>query len=429
MGRSRAKARRPEGPKNPPLFVDWGFLWRRPSDAVAIHRWNARRVWREHPWLRPKLALLRELVAWPRQAARLSRYYADRYGGAAKRASGKKKHVQRREMRRLALVHFIPPRAYYLFNLHDEANARRAPEYLHRIETKRDGLFRFLRRSAGGDSRSVVDKSLFAETCRVHGLRTPPVLLEIDGGDVAAVTAAPAPGACDLIVKPAIGRGGREIERWDRVDAGYRSPSGETLSEAALLQRLLERSRAGRLIVQQRLTNHPDIEDLGGGILTTARIMTCLDEVGAAEATTAAFRIAVDNTTVDNFHAGGIAAAVDLSTGRLGRAIGLRGKSPWYAAHPLTGSAIEGRRLPFWKEALELVTRAHGAFPGLVLVGWDVGLLEDGPVLIEANTGADVNILQRPHGRPIGGTRLGELLAYHLRRARAARPAAGARSA
>ena len=419
-------SRMPAGPKNPPLFVDWGFPWRRPSDAVAIHRWNARRVWREHPWFRPKLRLLGELVRWPRQAARLSWYYTFRYGGTVRRASGKMQAVQWCEQLWLALLHFVPPRAYYLFHLHERENRRRAVEYLHRGETKGEGLFRFLRRSIGGHTDNVVDKRLFAHTCRVHGLRTAPVLLALDCGEVVASEGAASLPHRDLIVKPAKGRGGRAIERWDCVaEAGFRNPEGQILGDEALLDRLLERSREECLLVQPRLTNHPEIADLGGGILTTARIMTCLDEVGAPEATTAAFRVAVENTTVDNFHAGGIAAAVELSTGRLGRAVGLRGKSPWYAAHPITGSAIEGRRLPFWKEALELVTRAHAAFPGLVLVGWDVGLLEDGPVLIEANTGADVNILQRPHGCPIGGTRLGQLLAYHLRRAEAAKPPTG----
>jgi hypothetical protein len=52
--------------------------------------------------------------------------------------------------------------------------------------------------------------------------------------------------------------------------------------------------------------------------LPTVRVVTCLDERGGPELIGAVFRMSVGkNVTVDNLHAGGIAAQVALDSGRL----------------------------------------------------------------------------------------------------------------
>jgi len=51
------------------------------------------------------------------------------------------------------------------------------------------------------------------------------------------------------------------------------------------------------------------------------RALTCLDEQGRPELIAAVFRMAIGgNRTVDNIHAGGIAAGIDLETGAMSQA-------------------------------------------------------------------------------------------------------------
>jgi hypothetical protein len=137
------------------------------------------------------------------------------------------------------------------------------------------------------------------------------------------------------------------------------------------------------------------------------------------EPVNAAFRMAVNKASpVDNFHAGGIAAAVDIDTGTLARASSLGRDSDfsWHETHPVIGGRILGQRLPDWEKAKNLVIAAHRLIAPRIVVGWDVGLLADGPCLIEGNCGPDLDIHQRAELRPIGNARLGELLAFHMER-------------
>jgi hypothetical protein len=169
--------------------------------------------------------------------------------------------------------------------------------------------------------------------------------------------------------------------------------------------------------VQPRLTNHRDMIDLSNGALATVRIVTILNQTGGYEVSHAALRMAVGtNRVVDNFHAGGIAAPVHIETGILGAAsdVGLRPERGWNERHPDTGGQIAGRRLPLWPETKALASAAHAAFAPRAVVGWDIAITDDGPILIEGNGAPDLDIIERAYREPIGNTRFGALLALHL---------------
>jgi hypothetical protein len=248
-----------------------------------------------------------------------------------------------------------------------------------------------------------------------------PVLLEATNGQVITPDSDPLSlPREDLFVKPRIGRGGRNAERWnyDGHDA-WHNRDGRALVEEELLRHLASLSRERDYIVQPRVVNHPELTNLNNGALATVRIITCRNERANFEATDAAFRMAIgQNNTVDNFHAGGIAAAIDLQTGRLGQAsnMGLKPGVGWRQFHPNTGAAIEGRILPLWPQVIDLAVQAHAAFPDRVVVGWDIGILVDGPAVVEGNIKPDLDIHQRVTRAPMGNGRFAKLLAYNVAR-------------
>jgi hypothetical protein len=149
------------------------------------------------------------------------------------------------------------------------------------------------------------------------------------------------------------------------------------------------------------------------------RIVTASNEADQGEIIGAAFRVASNaGSIIDNFHAGGLAAAVDLDSGRLGRAtdMGIGVNSAWHQRHPVTGAVIEGRILPLWPQIVRLAETAHSLLADRIVLGWDIAILEDGPCLIEANSFPDLNILQRTNLAPLGNGRLGQLMVHHIGR-------------
>jgi hypothetical protein len=379
------------------------------GDPTAIDAVFAAQYW--HPQgLAEWAELLAGLIAWPIGLVGGALWYTARNGQIVRRRTGKGVATQLREQVRLYFSAGVLAPWYYLFSLDEDSSAARARTFFQRFETK-PVLFMLLKKRKGSP---LNDKVRFADYCKAHRLPCVDTLVQL--GRNAPASELP---DRDLFVKPRRGRGGRGAERWDRIAPGaFFGPAGEELQASELLARLVRRSLRQPLIVQPRLRPQCALAGLTAGALPTARIVTCLNERGNPEVMVSVFRMSIGaNRTVDNIHAGGIAAGVDIATGRLGRAsdLGMDASLGWFSAHPDTGEAIEGRVLPFWDEARRLAIRAHRAFADRVVIGWDIAILENGPILIEGNGNPDLDIIQRFMRVGLRGQRFGELVAFHLR--------------
>ena len=80
------------------------------------------------------------------------------------------------------------------------------------------------------------------------------------------------------------------------------------------------------------------------------------------------------------------------------------------AIHPDTGARMKGFAIPYWQSVTDLCLRAATAIPGLPLQAWDIALCPNGPVLVEANIGGDVNLPQIASGNGIMDGRLAAFL-------------------
>jgi hypothetical protein len=350
--------------------------------------------------------------------------YTWRLGRRVAAISGKSPMAQFREQIGLMNRHRLIPKNYYMFELWRPELAARAGEFLQRGETK-GAAYKILRRDAVGGNdleQRLSDKLTFHNRCRQLGLSTVPIHFATSHGTPAEVAGnGPFLPPQDLFIKPRKGCGGSGASRWlyeAGLRPGYRGGDGVRRSEAELRAEILRRAQARDLIVQPRLVNHPELADLNCGALATVRVVTCRDENGRFEVTNAAFRMPrSERSVVDNFHAGGIAAAVEIGSGALGEAtdMGLSPRSAWFSHHPTSGAAIAGRILPHWRAVCELALRAHAAFDNFTVIGWDIAILADGPCIIEANGAPDLDIIQRTTRRPLGNGRLGILMSHHLK--------------
>jgi hypothetical protein len=404
----------------PPPYL---FLWAHAAGSPIRRLRRAYRIcWQRRLTSGQKAKVVLRVLVWPLIAIGLAAHATRRYGKRYARETGVARLGQFLSQVHLAVVYRILPKYYYIFALERPEMRRRAAEYVTRTETK-SGIYRALKQRENRDAVVRIDNKLvFSGFFAKHGVRVVPLVAAYRAGlRVPDVGPAEMPRADDLFVKPILGRGGGGTESW-RVQAPghYRSSQGEEKTLEELLEHVAAKSKdGGEYLVQPRLANHPDIADLTPGALSTVRLLTLLDEKMEPEPVNAAFRMAISETSpVDNFHAGGIAAAVDMATGELGRAsgLGLGGDFSWHEKHPLTGGVILGRRLPDWEAAKALAVAAHRLLAPRIVVGWDIGFLPDGPCIVEGNVGPDADIHQRAELKPIGNGRYGALLALHMER-------------
>jgi putative polysaccharide biosynthesis protein len=341
-----------------------------------------------------------------------------KHGPRVRALTGRSYWAQFRDHLSIGLSANLWPRHYYMFELFREELRPRAYEFLRRIETK-SALYKLLRTDYREEDR-FRDKVRFFRACARAEVRTVPVLLALtDGRTEHPQDARPPLPPSDLFIKPCTGRGGKGAEVVRFRDGLYHMKDGRAVAEQGLIETLLARSRVRPLLVQPRLFNHPALSRINMNALSTVRVVTATGTDGRGRVIAAALRVPSNaESMIDNFHAGGIAAAVDLETGRLGQAtdLGIRGDSRWHSIHPVTGGQIEGLLVPDWPQLIDLAETAHGRIADRVVLGWDVAVLADGPCLIEANAFPDLDICQRTMLEPLGNGQLGQLMVHHLSR-------------
>jgi hypothetical protein len=342
-------------------------------------------------------------------------------GAKVRREHGTPIRRQILDMLRLGLVHGAKPRTYYMTERYREGAMRDADALVMRNETKH-GLFKALNRLdvQTGRTRSLGDKLEFARWCAETGIPHPQPILVVEQGAIAWHGGSLNDLDQDLFVKRRRSRGTRGVATYRRTDIfRYLNDKRQSITLDQLFNELLRRSRSERLIAQPCLHNHPMIADLADEALIVFRLMTCLDEDLRPVLTNAYLRLMAklepnwDVRPIREFF-----APIDLERGVLGQLTGDRPEclSEWSDHHPVSGAMVAGRTVPFWHELARLATRVHSLVPGRVMVGWDIALTTEGPVVLEGNSFTDVLVPQRVFRMPLGHMRLGELLDFHLDR-------------
>lgn len=388
------------------------------TDWMTIHRFHSRESWRLARGPVAKVGLIATTAAWPIFAFFQSIRRTWSYGSGARRSSGIPIAIQMIQQLHLSLFSLVSPKSYYLFELYRPENRARALHYVSRYESKANAGYKGLSPRPARGGKNPGNKLVLHDLALDHDLAVAPVLLVAAKGKIKRGTRRDLElCGTDLVVKPARGKGGKGIELWRRLESGnFAGARGDAIDAKALTRHVRLRSKKGRMLVQPRLDNHPDLAALAGDALSALRIVTALNERGVVEATDAVFKMAADGAIADNFHHGGLAAPVDLVSGSLGRATGLDPNSGHHDCHPTRGATIEGTKLPMWESAHDLALCAHQLFPAHVLLAWDIAMTPKGPVLLEANERPGFHMTQRASGIPMGESRLGQILAEHIRR-------------
>ena len=403
----------------PPLDALWSFRRRENTDLNVVKAARASIIWRgADAWDFVRIAS--RYLRWTRFPNLLIRAMLANSGNSRRRF-GRSLLGQSADIIGIAVANGLTPDQYYRAAL---ARYRGGPEIYNYLpfDLLRAVALNTSEYGGGFWSERIKNKHAFESRCRKHGLPVVRTVALANETEILTPTgnalAGPLPNR-DLIIKPITGEQGTGIEMW-QSDGSDRFVNAENgiLSSADLAVRAssLARTHGCTMLLQERLENHPDIQQIAGAALSTMRIGTMFNEHGEPEIVDAAYRTSTaPHAAVNNFHAGGLGFPIDVNSGLLSPGVvnGPYDPSSPITHHPQTGARVAGLRHPAWHTASELALRLHRLFPDLVMPGWDIGFDKNGPIAIEGNHVSGISLTRQPSFGGLVGTRTLTLLAYH----------------
>lgn len=175
-----------------------------------------------------------------------------------------------------------------------------------------------------------------------------------------------------LIGKPLEGSSGQGILKF--------TPEDWKNGAEAFLHLLMEKQIG---ILEEIVVQHPEMARMCPTSVNTCRIATLLGD--KQEGIVYAFLRIGNGKVMDNVDCGGMAARIDLASGKL-LTVGADKAGNTYQKHPITGTDIIGFTIPYWEEAKQMCMEAARKVPQMRFVAWDVAITPNGPTFIEGNS-------------------------------------------
>ncbi len=189
-----------------------------------------------------------------------------------------------------------------------------------------------------------------------------------------------------LFVKPCEGAGSVGSALVTKIDGDVLTlGNGRQADVAGFSQEIVEDYPEG-FIFQDAIEQHPDLVAMTGDAVGTMRVVTTRDKNGIAPLYTV-WKVPSPRAMSDNFwQSGSMVALIDDETGKVTRCnIGSGLSAEFIEAHPVSGVAFAGFQIPHWDQVQRIACDGHGLFPEFGIVGWDIAVGPDGPVIIECN--------------------------------------------
>lgn len=138
------------------------------------------------------------------------------------------------------------------------------------------------------------------------------------------------------------------------------------------------------VVMQKTVIQHPVMSTLSKSSVNTIRMIT-IHNGREAENLISYLRMGIGDSLVDNISHGGLGCGIHADGTLFETAISDTGFYVQIKNHPTTGTLFGEIKIPFFKEASEMVTNMHNIYHCFFIIGWDIAITESGPVVIEGN--------------------------------------------
>lgn len=191
-----------------------------------------------------------------------------------------------------------------------------------------------------------------------------------------------------IFAKPNVGESGKGIEKLNKKDYNSLEDMFSYITD--------KNKNFG--VIEELIVQHEDLNTLYPLAINSLRIVTIVEE-NIPYVVYVVSKMGNEGKFVDNMENSGLCCPVDIDTGKI-NGVAHTSKLINYDKHPYTNVELVGYKLPYIKEAIELVKKAALEVKEIRYVGWDVYIGPNGPGIIEGNDYPGYDFWQLPEHTP-----------------------------
>lgn len=187
-----------------------------------------------------------------------------------------------------------------------------------------------------------------------------------------------------IFAKPNVGESGKGIEKLSKKD----------FKDLKEMFDYITNKDKNFGIIEELIVQHEALNKLYPLAINSLRIVTIVVD-GVAHVVYVVSKSGNKGKFLDNVENDGLCCPVDTEKGEICN-VAHTSKLITYDTHPYTKVKLIGYKIPYIKEAMELVKKAALEVPQVKYVGWDVFIGPDGPGIIEGNDYPGYDFWQLP---------------------------------
>lgn len=193
-----------------------------------------------------------------------------------------------------------------------------------------------------------------------------------------------------IIVKSSRGRGGQG------VFLAYKENDNYFIYDKIERRELDDFQLQTVSIIQSYIKQHRDLQRIAPSV-NTIRIETLLTKTNEVIVLGAFMRFGLGDSHVDSQNRGGLSIGVNIDSGEL-YDFAKNSKGEKLYKHPSSGFEFRKFKIPLWQEVVDLSKEVQLTFPYYKLLGPDIAITSDGPLLVEINGTPDHAGLEMDYG-------------------------------
>ena len=148
------------------------------------------------------------------------------------------------------------------------------------------------------------------------------------------------------------------------------------------------------LLFQRQVIQDSILRKFNSDTLNTIRVQVIKNKSNKIEIIAAAVRFGRQGNYLDNASQGGLVVSLDINSGRMANYASILYDLNKYYLHPDSKLPFKDEIIQQWEDIKQLVYKTMNYLPYYKGVGIDVATTDNGPILIEINTGAGMNLPQ-----------------------------------